>query len=424
MEASFFIKPIAVWQIIENFGLAIRESCPEMPIQSLVINNVFGNETLSLNRIGRELPDLQVWRDKVQSYKEQSFLDASFMYLDCAPGWRLRYYLDRNSQGPAITIEIHDSHRNATLEKGLINALAQKFNFITQWEAKSLAITDSQLAGLRLAERTIATFASESAKLSQSATQNFESFVAGVKKRTLELEEQFQKKSEDLDAKYQKREEDLNRSHAGKLKDLETREKEHAEAVKQFELRNNTAVRRDLLKEIRNKIEQQKEVTISKATTSKRTIIHVVCGAILLASAIVITLFIIDIYKSQAFEWHVLIPLSTWTIMFVSTGIYYIRWNDQWFREHARVEFENRKFSADILRASWVAELFFEAAEKKETKMPPELVESFTKNLFDATSLDGKLHPMDQMGDLIKQFSSLEVNKGGVKIVRDKDKEK
>jgi hypothetical protein len=424
MEAAFFIKPIAVWQILENFGLAMQKGCPEQTVQTLSINNTLGSDGLTIGKPARELPDLQIWKDKIQWYKENSYLEASTLFMDSAPGWRLRYYSDHNHQGPAMAIEVHDSHRNANVERSLIKALNERFTFITQWEAKAIMMTESKEAGFRFAERTIASFASEAAKLSQSTTQNFESFVAGVKTRTLELEAQFQKKSDELDAKYQKREEELNGSHANKLKDLGAREKEHAEAVKQFELRNNTAVRRDLLKEIRNKIEQQKKIEISPETSGKRRIIHGVCAITLGAAAILIGVFAVKLYNAQTLDWHLMIPMSTWTIVFVTTAIYYIRWNDQWFREHARVEFENRKFSADILRASWVAELFFESAEKKELTMPPQLVASFTKNLFDGATLDGKLHPMDQLNDLIKQFSSLEVNKGGVKIVRDKEKEK
>jgi hypothetical protein len=254
------------------------------------------------------------------------------------------------------------------------------------------------------------------------AVEERQGFVAGVKQRSLELEDQFQKKATELEERFGKKNEELETTYGAKVTELEEREQEHAEAVKRFELRNNTAVRRDLLREIRNKIEEQKTIQISEGTIQKRRIIHGTCIVTLLLSIGIIGALVWKIVAGQAaLDWRLFIPLGTWTALFVTTGIYYIRWNDQWFRDHARVEFETRKFSADILRASWVAELFFEWAEKKGVNMPPELVGSFTKNLFDVTASDGRLHPMDQMQDLIKQFSTLEVTKGGVKVVRKDD---
>ena len=43
--------------------------------------------------------------------------------------------------------------------------------------------------------------------------------------------------------------------------------------------------------------------------------------------------------------------------------------------------------------------------------MPPELVGSFTKNLFDDSSSDPKLHPADRLTDRLKQISTLELSK-------------
>jgi cation transport ATPase len=277
------------------------------------------------------------------------------------------------------------------------------------------------MAGLEFAQRTIAGFATEAAKLSQSTAANFETFVRGVKERSLELETQYRDKALELEGSFRNKQEALDAEHRTKLQEIEAKEKQHAEAVKQFELRNNTVVRRDLLKEIRSKIEQQRTIEISKGTIKKRLIVHGVCGLTLFIAVVLMGIFAYKLYNATAIEWRLLVPMTTSTALFVMTGIYYIRWNDQWFREHARVEFENRKFASDILRASWVAELFFEWADKKDRNMPPELVASFTRNLFEGADLDGRLHPADQLNDMIKQFSTLELGKNGIKVTRKDD---
>jgi hypothetical protein len=274
------------------------------------------------------------------------------------------------------------------------------------------------LEGFRFAEKVIGSFATEAARLSQDTAKHFGEFVDGVKQRTLELEAQFQARHSELETTFRERQQAVDLDHQAKLKAFEEREKAHTEEVKQFELRNNTAVRRDLLKEIRNKVEEQKTIKITEDTLGKRRIIHQICGSTLALAALAIGVFIWKVSEAAAVDWKLLVPLSTWTAIFVSTSIFYIRWNDQWFRDHAKVEFENRKFSADILRASWVAELFFEWAEKKGVSIPPELVASFTRNLFEGVGVDSKLHPADQLTELLKQVSSLEVSKGAFKMTK------
>lgn len=54
--------------------------------------------------------------------------------------------------------------------------------------------------------------------------------------------------------------------------------------------------------------------------------------------------------------------------------------------------------------------------------MPPELVGSFTKNHFDNSTNDSKLHPADQLTDLLKQVSSLELSKCSLKVTRSETK--
>jgi hypothetical protein len=45
-------------------------------------------------------------------------------------------------------------------------------------------------------------------------------------------------------------------------------------------------------------------------------------------------------------------------------------------------------------------------------------VASFTRNLFEGVGGDSKLHPADQLTELLKQVSSLEVSKGAFKMTK------
>jgi len=99
-------------------------------------------------------------------------------------------------------------------------------------------------------------------------------------------------------------------------------------------------------------------------------------------------------------------------------AIYYLKWNDRWFREHADAEFAAKRYKADILRASWIAEL---AGEWKKTKegepLSPLLVDAFTRNLFTDVSVSGPSeHPLDEMTSLLKRASEVQFGKSGFSL--------
>ena len=52
-------------------------------------------------------------------------------------------------------------------------------------------------------------------------------------------------------------------------------------------------------------------------------------------------------------------------IGFAFAAVFYIRWNDQWLRQHADEEFRMRQLELDIDRASWITELALELGQEK-----------------------------------------------------------
>ena len=82
-----------------------------------------------------------------------------------------------------------------------------------------------------------------------------------------------------------------------------------------------------------------------------------------------------------------------------ATIIFYIRWNDSWFRQHADEEFQLKRFELDIDRASWVVEMALEWKDEKGTEIPEELIERFTENLFkDQNIFESAKHPSEESG--------------------------
>ena len=81
---------------------------------------------------------------------------------------------------------------------------------------------------------------------------------------------------------------------------------------------------------------------------------------------------------------------------FVGTMIFYIRWCDNWFRQHADEEFLLKRLLLDIDRASWIVEMSLEWAEEKGTEIPEELIDRLSNNLFSGKNdISQPTHPSE-----------------------------
>jgi len=88
---------------------------------------------------------------------------------------------------------------------------------------------------------------------------------------------------------------------------------------------------------------------------------------------------------------------------FGSTAVFFIRWNNRWFEQHASEEFRLKRLELDLDRASWVVEMGLEWMQEKGEQIPSELLARLTSNLFlhDGQGKDVALHPADQFASLL-----------------------
>jgi hypothetical protein len=111
---------------------------------------------------------------------------------------------------------------------------------------------------------------------------------------------------------------------------------------------------------------------------------------------------------------HVLrVPLGA--LGFAVSAVFYIRWNDQWFRQHADEEFRLRQLELDVDRASWVTELALEFRDEKG-EIPSGLIERLSNGLFTSfRKTEPVQHPSEDLVSLLLGASSgLRVNVPGI----------
>jgi hypothetical protein len=120
---------------------------------------------------------------------------------------------------------------------------------------------------------------------------------------------------------------------------------------------------------------------------------------------------------NKQINYYLFVPIGTLTAVFVSTMIYFIRQHNQWYRINADAELANKKFETDMLRASWLAEMFFEWDEQKKVAFPEQMISSFTKNLFESGNAScSATHPLEDIIKTSDKFSKIKLGKYGIEL--------
>ena len=114
--------------------------------------------------------------------------------------------------------------------------------------------------------------------------------------------------------------------------------------------------------------------------------------------------------------WLELGRLPLGVVGFALTAIFYIRWNDQWFRQHADQEFRLQQLALDVDRAGYATEMLLEWQEDKGGEMPAVMVDRLTTGLFtDQTKVAAVRHPSEDItAALLKAASSVRIDLPGI----------
>jgi hypothetical protein len=175
--------------------------------------------------------------------------------------------------------------------------------------------------------------------------------------------------------------------------------------------RGSRHVRRDIRKQFLEKLAtREKSFALSKTTNEKRGLIHRLFGLLILGGLALAVYGATAVHASNDPLSYVKLALGVFGA--TSATIYYIRWSDLWFRQHADEEFRLQRLALDFDRASWVVEMALEWKDEKDQAIPPELLERLTAQLFEPTaaSQDSR-HPAEEFAaNLLGAGSSLKLN--------------
>lgn len=207
-----------------------------------------------------------------------------------------------------------------------------------------------------------------------------------------------------------------NRAEAdAKEAELKEQEKALGERIRALDDRRATHARRQIRADMKQRIrDREADFSLTPKTVRKRFPIHILFGVLVTVPALVLTWGLWDVWWHGArwdgtpVDWVRLLRIPLGAAGVAGFVVYYIRWLDQWFRQHAEEEFRLKRFDLDIDRASWVVEMMLEWKDEKQSPPPPELIDRISRNLFMADNRGDTVarHPVQDLASLLLQASS------------------
>lgn len=240
--------------------------------------------------------------------------------------------------------------------------------------------------------------------LTNQIVQNQTEATEQLGKQRAALEKEFSERSANLQAATEAKLTEERQALDERAKGLDAKEKE-------FDFRDEQLVRRRLLDEIQKELEKAQTPKVSATTEGKRTEVRKIVLAIEMVSGAVLGIGAGAMSKSSTLEWYHFTSIAIPFAAFLSTAIWFLRWEERWFRDHANQEFLASRYRADMLRASWTAELAAELQKKDKGQIPPELLQAMTRGLFAPTTDASPDHPFEQVLSMVRRGTEISIKK-------------
>jgi hypothetical protein len=206
----------------------------------------------------------------------------------------------------------------------------------------------------------------------------------------------------------------LEADYQERVNQLATREQELERQKKELDDRRATHARRGIYRELKDALKARNtQFCLTKETQGKRFPVHIVFWGLITA---IVAYGIFAYFDKASPEWYRMTRLSAGMLGLAATLVWYTKWNDQWFRQHAEEEFRLKRLDLDIDRASWLVEMALEFKDEKGSEIPPELVDRLSQNLFASSGgIKPVKHPTEELSSvLFSALSSLKVSIPGL----------
>jgi hypothetical protein len=217
-------------------------------------------------------------------------------------------------------------------------------------------------------------------------------------------EQEFEAKENSLNVKIEQKHHELDEVARNRNQELDRRAEALEQLQKELDDRAAKHARRQHYKDIKEKFKtwsETFEVTKGTSRLRKSVLYSTLVPMILFAGLAAWFLFQSLAEQDSTHLIAAIIKQITFTVLFVSTAYFLIRWNNQWFQRHANEEFRLKRMELDIDRASWFVEMAFEWKDEKGEEIPSEIIERLTRGLFNTDKGDHAVEPADSLAQAL-----------------------
>lgn len=226
-----------------------------------------------------------------------------------------------------------------------------------------------------------------------------EDFFKGMIQFTTDQQDKHQEFLRQREADYTDRQKRLEEEHSGRLAQLEEKEASLRKIRADLDERENRQARRDIYKEIKQKIDTRgSRFELTEGTKNRRlvTLWFTVATLLVFAGCFGYCFYLNVVTASDKINWIAVGSQIGFAAGFVAMATFFIRWSNHWFQKHADEEFKLKQLDLDIDRANWLVELAMEWKHITKSEIPIELIDKLSRSLFvsdDSRTMD--LHPAE-----------------------------
>ncbi|WP_156925286.1 hypothetical protein [Nitratidesulfovibrio termitidis] len=254
------------------------------------------------------------------------------------------------------------------------------------------------------------------------------------------LQKEFSEKETELTGVFKDKSIELDKERKKLFAELASRNRELDARAKEINSLDNTSARREIHKGILDEIKNRSEnFNLTTSTQNKRIAIHALCisaliflGAMLFYNNAAWGTVLSKFSEAAAIEGGYFKSPTAWSVIFTSIKqltmtagaaailIFYLRWMNAWFSQHADAEFKSKQFQLDMDRASWLVETALEWNRYQYGQIPDLLMEGLTRNMFsaDVSKKETEIqHPADMLASaLLGTASRVKLKTEGAEI--------
>ena len=352
-----------------------------------------------------DIPNLQFARHAEQ-FQTASWHSASIHFSPL--GLNVGLYRNREQGTDDIIVSFRTAPSDPMHASRSLKAVCGHFVPLNQMAAMNQVLGPELAEFYQLREASLSRLEALTQKLVSDTQAYRDRLDTEMAEQRRALTESFEEKSRTLDAEHGKR-----------SAQLESRERDLNKLRRELDDRSARHARREQSRALQKKIsDRSRDSTLTRSTQRKRYPVHIIFMVLLLLSGALATSSLWSpVTATEGVEfWLGLLRVPVGALGFALTAVFYIRWTDQWFRQHANQEFRLQKLALDVDRAGYTTEMLLEWQEDKGGEIPAVIVDRLTTGLFtDQAVATPVRHPSeDATAALMKAASSIQVNLPGI----------